>query len=354
MTRRQAELAAWVIGGIGLAGAIVGWMLAPKDFAYAWLAALAVFLGWPLGCMGLLLVHALTGGRWGEAIRPQLLAGMLTLPLLVPALIPLIGTLSTLYPWMRPDVAAHLVNRFYLNLPFLFARTAVYLIVWFGLAALILGALRRDAPDFALARIAPAGLIGLALTVTFAAFDATMSLDPTFVSTDYGMVVLAEMGLSALAVSVFAAAVGMPPDPGAARNLGRLMLALVILWAYLDFVQLLIIWQSNLAHDAPWYVVRLGGSWGIAAGLVALGHFALPFFALLSPRVQRSARAIAVVAAVLVVSAIIHGWWLVVPASGRGFGLIDLFAMLGLLGVAAALALRAPLLPRMEAMRRHV
>lgn len=355
MTRRQAELAAWTVGAVGLIGSAAGWVLAPKDFAYAWLAALTVWVGWPLGSMGLLLVHALTGGRWGEAIRPQLVAGMLTLPLLVPALIPLLGAPATLYPWMQPDAAAHLANRFYLNLPFFFARVAVDLIVWFGLAGLILRALRRDAPQAALARIAPAGLIALALTVTYAAIDATMSLDPTFVSSVYGLVEITEMILLALAVSVFAAAVAMPPDDASKRGLGGLLLALVILWAYLDFVQLLIIWQSDLANDAPWYVVRLAGGWGIAASAVALGHFVLPFFALVSPRVQRSSRGVAAVAAVLVASAVIDGWWLVVPAAGRGLGLIDLLAMLGLLGVAAVFALRAPLTPLMEeAMRRHV
>ena len=96
--------------------------------------------------MGLLLIHALTGGRWGYAIRPQLVAGMSTLLLLLPALIPLLIVLPTLYPWARPDAAAHLANRFYLNLPFFLGRGIVYLIVWFGLAGLILRALRKRCP----------------------------------------------------------------------------------------------------------------------------------------------------------------------------------------------------------------
>ena len=77
----------------------------------------------------------------------------------------------------------------------------------------------------------------------------------------------------------------------------------------------------------------------------------LPFFALIWPQVQRSRRGIAGVAALLVLSAIVHGWWLVVPASGRGFGLLDVLAMLGLLGIAAAFALRAPLVADDAGMR---
>jgi hypothetical protein len=355
MTRQQAEHAAWVVGGIGLAGAVAGWIIAPELFAHAWLAALTVFIGWPLGCMALLLIHALTGGRWGDAIRPQLVAGMTTLPLLVPALLPLLGLAAALYPWMRPETAAHLSNHFYLNVPFLVARIAIYLIVWFGLAALILRALRRDPNEAALAPIAPVGLILLAITATYAMIDATMSLDPQFASSAYGMVQISAMGLFALAVCVLAAAIALPPDQEALHVLGRLMLGLVVLWAYLEFVQFLIVWQSNLPHEAGWYLIRLTGGWGIAAVVMAIAHFALPFFALLFPQVQRSRTGIAAVAAFLVLGAIVRGWWLVVPASGRAFGLVDVAAMLGLLGIAAAFALRAPLLPMApEALRRHV
>ena len=76
MTRHQAERAAWMAGATGLLGAAIGWLVAPAAFPHAWLAALTAWLGWPLGCMALMLIHALTGGRWGYAIRPQLVAGM--------------------------------------------------------------------------------------------------------------------------------------------------------------------------------------------------------------------------------------------------------------------------------------
>ncbi len=355
MTRLQAERAAWMAGGVGLIGVIVGSVLAPATFPHAWLAALTAWLGWPIGCMGLLLIHALTGGRWGYAIRPQLVAGMSTLLLLIPAVIPFLMVLPMLYPWTQPDVAAHLGNRFYLNLPFFLGRGIVYLVVWLGLGGLILRALRHDNPDARLARIAPGGLILLALTVTYAAIDTTMSLDPHFPSSVYGLIAIAEIGLLALSVSVFAAVLGPPLDDGTLRSLGKLLLGLLILWAYLDFMQLLIVWQSDLPNEAPWYIVRLTGAWGIVAALVAGFHFVLPFFALLSPRLRGSPRAIACVTALLILSEIVRGWWLVLPASGRNFAPVDVLAMLGLIGIGAALALRAPLLPGMpEVARRHV
>jgi len=354
VTRPQAERAAWIAGGAGIIGIVVGSLFAPAAFPHAWLAALTAWLGWPLGCMGLLLIHALTGGPWGYAIRPQLVAGMSTLLLLLPAIIPLLIVLPALYPWARPDAAAHLDNQFYLNLPFFLGRGVVYLIVWFGLAGLILRALGTDTPEASLARIAPAGLILLAITVTYSAIDATMSLDPRFASSAYGLIAIAEMGLLALSVSVFAAALGPPLEDGTLRVLGKLLLGFLILWAYLDFMQVLIVWQSDLPNEAPWYIVRSSGGWGIVGALVAGCHFVLPFFALLSPRLRRSPRGIACVAALLILSEVVRSWWLVVPASGRSFGLLDIFAMIGLLGIAAALALRAPLLPGMpEIVRCH-
>ena len=355
MTRRQAERAAWIAGGASLVGTAAGSVFVPAAFPYAWLAALTTWLGWPLGCMGLLLIHALTGGQWGRAIRPQLIAGAITLLLLPPALIPLMFVLPAIYPWLRPDVAAHLDNGFYLNLPFFVVRIICYLIVWFGLGSLIIRAFRHECSDAMLARIAPAGLILLALTITFAAIDATMSLDPHFASSAYGLIALAEMALFALSVSVFAAVAAQPVDATTLREFGQLLLALLILWAYLDFMQVLIVWESDLPNEAPWYIIRATGGWGFVAALIAGGHFFLPFFVLLSPSVQRSRAGIICVTALLIVSAVMHGWWLVIPASGQRFGSIDLLAMLGVAGSAAALALRAPLLPGFaEAMRPHV
>jgi hypothetical protein len=338
---------------VGLAGAAAGWILAPAAFPHAWLAAVTAWVEWPIGCMGLLLIHALTGGSWGYATRTQLVAGMSTLLLLPLAIIPLIIVVPRLYSWLQPDVATHLANSFYLNPPAFIARVIFYLIVWFGLAWSIFRALRRDEHESALERIAPVGLILLAITVTFAAIDTTMSLDPHFSSSIYGLIAIAEMGLLALAVSIFGVAVGDPPDGAALGDLGRLLLALLILWAYLDFMQLLIVWQSDLPNEAPWYGVRLKGGWGIAAALVAGIHFALPFFALLAPWVRKSSLGMASVTVLLILGEVIRSWWLVAPESPASFGFVDVAAMLGMIGIAAALALHAPLVSWIPTLARR-
>jgi hypothetical protein len=337
MNRARLERGVWIVAASGVAATALGWWLNPTAFAFAWLAALSAWIGWPLGCIALLLVHALTGGRWGEAIRPQLVRGIAMLPLLLPAILPLLFVLPHLYPWMQPETAQHLGNRFWLNTPFAAGRGVFYLIVWFGLGALALrGARRGDVP----VAIAAPGLILLGLTASFAAIDATMSLDPHFISTDYGMIAAAESGLLALSICIFGAACNLPRTAAAFDDLGRLLLGLTVLWAYLDFMQLLIVWQSDLPHEVPWYLVRSAGGWGVVAAVVALGHFLLPFFALMLPALRRSARGIGAIAALLIVMEVLRAWWLVLPAGTRGFSWVDITAMLAIAGASGALVLR--------------
>ena len=341
-----AERSAWLAGLAGLLGCAVAGAVAPALLPHAWLAAVTCFLAWPLGSLALVFIHALTGGRWGYAIRPQVTAGIATLPLLIPALLPLPFAAHALYPWMLPQVAAQLHNRFYLNPPFFYCRAIVYLAIWLALGFLANRALRRPDPQPALAGLAPVALILLCLTVTFAAIDSTLSLDPQFKSSIYGLLVCVEAVLFALSVALLGVALtsrdlGTPAGAGVRQVLARLLLALVALWAYLDFMQFLIVWNSDLPDEAGWYVLRLKGGWAPLAVGIAVLHFGLPLFALMSPLVQRSRAGIGAVAGLLVALEIPRAWWIVIPASGRGLAWADAAAMLALLGLAAALALRA-------------
>ena len=341
MTLVGAERTAWISGGVGLVGSAMGWTWRPMEFPHAWLAALTCWIGWPLGSLALIFIHALTGGRWGFAIRRQLATGVATLPLVLPAMLPILLVLPRLYPWMHPEVAAHLDNRFYLNAPFFYVRGAIYLIVWLGLGALVLRALRQENCEAILYRLAPPGLILLVLTVTFSAIDFTLSLEPHFKSSIYGMLIGCEAVLLALSVAVMGWAFTSNDEPAPVnRDLGRLLFALLVLWAYLDFMQVLIVWNSDLPEEAAWYVKRLVGDWAGVVALIAVCHFLLPFFALIWPQVQRSRSTMGAVAAMLVLIEAVRAWWIVIPAAGRGLGWVDVAAMTAVLGVAAAIALR--------------
>ena len=335
----RAERVAWIAGGVGLVGSALGAAVQPDAFAFAWLAALTTWLRWPLGCLALLLIHALTGGRWGLALRRFLVLGVRALPLLLPAIIPILFVIPRLYPWARPGVAAQLVNGFYLNPSFAALRWVFYLVVWFGLAALMAPRLRRDEP---MGGLAAPGLILLGLTVNFAAIDAILSLDPHFNSSAFGMISAAESGLFALSVTILATLLGGPVPVGEREDSAKLLQSLLILWAYLDFMQLLIVWQSDLPKEASWYLARSSGVWGVLAGVTAIAHFLLPFLGLLGRSLRRSQRVLIAISGLLVIMAIIRGWWLVLPAHQDGIGWIDVSTVVAFGGISIGLVLRGP------------
>lgn len=315
---------AWIVAGSGFVASAGSWLLWPSAFPHAWLAALTTWLGWPIGCMALIFVHELTGGRWGEELRPGLIAGVHTLPVVLLAFVPWLWVSPHLYHWLQPN---DLPNGFYLNPAFFACRIAIYVVVWLTLSVLI----SRERTG-----MAPLGLILLSVTVTFASIDMTMSLDTRFVSSVYGLITIVGMGLLALSISLLSAA----PTAGTAAVLGKLLLGLILLWAYLDFMQVLILWQSDLPPDAHWYGPRSTGGWGRVAAAVTALHFVLPLVALLSPSVRRSARAVGAVAAMLVIGEWLRSWWLVLPAAPEPFGLVDVATMLGLGAMAFAWSCR--------------
>jgi hypothetical protein len=333
MSPTRMQRVAWMAAACGLVLCAVGWMSSPTVFASAWLAAMTLALSWSLGSMALLYIHALTGGRWGYALRRPLAAGAASLPWLLPTFIPVVLLAPVLYPWLRGG-APH----FYLNLPFLCIRAVVYLSAWWGLSFLTGRTLRRGDRDLRLARLAPASLIVLGLTVTFSAIDLTLSLQPQFTSSIYGWLVACQSLLLAFSVAVLA---GSGTHNALRPDLAKLLLGMVVLWAYLDFMQLLIVWNSNLPNDALWYGPRLNGLWAIVAGIIAVLHFALPLFVLIFPRMQQSSGAVALIAAILIGAEILRSWWIVIPAAHRGLGWIDLAAMLAVVPLAAAFGFRA-------------
>jgi hypothetical protein len=337
-----------VVAAAGLLLAILGWILEPALFPHAWLSAAFVALGWPLGSIALLMIHAVTGGRWAEPVRGPLLLGVVTLPLILAAFIPVGFVFPALYPWVHHDVAEKLYNTWYLNVPFLAGRSAVYVVVWLALAVVtVLGGLGREV---LLRRAAPPGLILMAVTVTFAAIDFSASLDPEFNSSVWGMLTGTGMVLLAFAIALLFA---VPAAEGRVRDdLGKLLLALCVLWAYFDFVQMLIIWSSNLKHDAPWIERRFEGFWGWAFAVIALLHAVGALLLLAVPRFRRSDAVVMGLAGALIVAHVVRSWWLVLPEAHRFPGWLDVVCMLGLLAFllgAGLLASRMRVLARVQA-----
>ena len=97
------------------------------------------------------------------------------------------------------------------------------------------------------------------------------------------------------------------------HDLGKLLLAFTMLWGYVNFSQFLIVWSGNVSEETPFYLRRLSGGWNAIAVALVVFHFALPFALLLSRALKRSARALSVVAALLLVMQLVDLYWLIGP-----------------------------------------
>jgi hypothetical protein len=368
-------------GGLGAAGlgtlaCIVGLAAgAAGAFFWAYLVAYAFWLGLALGSLVLLMLQYLTGGAWSVVIRRILEAGTRTLPLLAVLFVPLLFGLPHLYEWARlplpeglagaldavgllgtyhslwpPRTTADPVlehKSLYLNVPFSLLRAAVYFAVWLTLAHFLNRWSQRDDEAGRVLHprryrlLSAPGLALYGLTATFAAIDWLMSLEPHWYSTVYGVLVMVGQVLSGLvfAVVVLALVSDRPPlagvvRPGHLRDLGSLLLAFVMLWAYIAFSQYLLIWAGNLPEEIPWYLRRTAHGWGAVAGVLILLHFALPFLMLLSGDVRRSRPALAAVAGLILVMRLVEVAWLILPACHA----LEDAAALGWLTPAAVLA----------------
>ncbi|HTV51227.1 MAG TPA: hypothetical protein VME21_08560 [Steroidobacteraceae bacterium] len=340
----RAGAAAALLGGTG---ALWGYWHDPRSFFAAWLAAFWFWLSMPLGALGLLLIWDLTGGAWEPLARVPLSAMAATAPLFIVLFVPLIAGRHELYPWLAPQSAMPLPNRWYLNGGFFFVRAGAYFLVWNGFAAWRL--LRPGAREW----LSGIGVLLLGYCISFAGIDWLMSTEPRWFSSIYGMIVGAGQFAAAIACAlVLITALGRGESAAAAfpaarmASLAAILLAVVIFFAYTSFCQWLIIWEENLRHEVPWYLERRQGAWGaVIYGLLA-AHFVVPFFALLWTPAKRQPLLVAGVCVLLLLADIVHVWWLLLPGLHRvAFSWLEPSVMLGvgglwLLALGGALHLR--------------
>jgi hypothetical protein len=316
------------VGALGLC--LLGAFFNRQQFFLAYLTAYLFWLGIPLGALGIVMIHHLVGGTWGFIIQRPLEAAIRTFPVMFLLFLPLFFGLPDLYVWTRPEALAQdkllQEKSLYLNIPFFTLRALLYFGIWI-LVGYFLTRWSREQDRAAegslverLQTLSGPGLILYGLTVTFSAVDWLMSLEPRWYSTIYGMIFMVSHGLVALAfvTAIVYFLLRQEPlsaviSPSVFHDLGNLLLAFVMLWAYLSFSQFLLIWVENLTKEIPWYLHRMAGGWGgIAVSLIVL-QFALPFLLLLSRTVKRKAATLCGVALLIMVMHLIELFWFVAP-----------------------------------------
>jgi hypothetical protein len=358
---------ALIVGIIGSVLCIAGWLIHPVQFFQSYLIGYLFWLGIVLGCLAIVMLQHLTGGDWGLVIQRLLESATRTLPLMAVLFFPLILGMNKLYTWSRSAAGEEAGNHQdpWLSAPFFLLRAGLYFAIWIVMAHFLnrwSHEQDRDADPQLKRRLqvlSGPGLIIYGLTATFAAVDWLMSLVPDWYSTIFGLLAIGSQVLSAMAFAVAVAALLAEREPMNQvfstkhfHDLGKLLLAFVMIWAYLSFSQLLIVWAGNLPEEISFYLPRMQTSWRWIGVLLIVFQFALPFLLLLSRELKRHAKRLIAVAALVIAMRFIDLLWLVAPEFHRGgfkFHWLDLVAVIALGGIWLAFYLwqlrRWPLLP---------
>jgi hypothetical protein len=384
VTLNTVQRWALIVGLAASAICVAAAFIMPAQFFRSYLVAYLLWSGVTLGCLGVVMLHHLVGGGWGYLIRRLLESGLKTWPMLALFMLPIVGGVHYLYRWSQPQqVASSAMLKFksaYLNVPFFLGRLALYLVVW-GLLAHFLTKWSA-AQDFSsdpsclrrLQRISGPGLILYWVTVSFACIDLVMSLEPGWFSTIFSAIFVIGQALSSVAFATAIAYLLLASKPLSdlaapkyLNDLGNILLMLVMLWAYMQFSQLLIVWSGNLTDEIPWYLHRLTGGWVAVCWVLFVFQFVTPFFLLLQRSVKVRIAALSLLAVGIIMCRLLEMVWLVEPSFGEhggGIHWMDWLAPLGLGGlwVAAyvsrlknwpALPLRDPRLPLVLARIGH-
>ncbi len=324
------------VGAVLLVVSAIGGFFDPGDFFRSYLMGFLFWLGISLGALGVVMLQYLTGGAWGVMTRRTLESATRTLPLIAVLFVPLALGMHYLYDWAHPDlvqkeyVLHHRAG--YMNPTMFIVRAIAYFAIWIAMAyflnkwsaqqdsrvPLIEGS---DGIEKKLAALSAPGLILYVFTVTFASVDWAESLDSDWFSTMWGFLFVAMQVLSAFAFVILAMALLSRTEPMASvfkpkhlHDLGKLLLATVMLWAYFSFSQLLIVWAGNLTDEIPWYLRRLATTWGWLGVMLIVLQFIVPFLLLLSRPLKRSVPALCAVVGLILFMRLVELLWIVMPS----------------------------------------
>jgi len=340
-TIAQRSLIVGVVCGIA-AGILA--IKSPEEFFRAYLLGFMCWLGVALGSMAIIMIRHLTGGGWGVVIRRLQGAAMRTLPFLAVLFIPLCFGLSKLYPWaiptesiQDPHIREHLSKHSfilgaYLNPRGFILRAIFYFAIW-NLISFLLSKWSKEgdsanAPDNTnkFKAVAGPGLILYGFTISFAAIDWVMSLDPSWISTIFGLIILIGEVLSAMCFAVVVERILYNHKPMSdmlrpdfVHDHGKWMLTFTMVWAYFNFSQWLIIWAGNLPTEITFYFNRLHGGWQSIGLFLVIFGFAIPFATLLSRPFKRDIRKLVWLAVWIMLIRYVDLFWIIEPNFSKTF-----------------------------------
>jgi hypothetical protein len=362
---------AGAVGAIGLLLTAVGFFTAAQPTLFSYLLAFCYWVGISVASIIMLAIFHTAKAKWMTVLRRTMETMGASVFVFVLLALPILVGVKQLFPWVDANnwvfpgteglkftavELHHLHHKHpYLNLTFFYIRQAIYFGVWIFVAWKLRGWSTEQDTSGALEltvkqrRFSPGALPFLALTITFAAFDWLMTLTPLWQSTIFGVYYFAGSFLAAFCVLTITTVNAQGKDEYGTlvttahfHNLGKLMLAFTAFWAYIAFSQFLLIWIANIPEEAGWYKLRIEGPWKSVSIALAVLHFVLPFFTLLSRNLKLRPRLLAGVAIYLLVMHAVDLYWLIWPAfspQAPSFHWTLLTAFVGVGGVAVAAAI---------------
>ncbi len=323
---------AWGALALGALGIVAAFFKAgPERFWANWVLWFVWAMTTGLGALFIVALEHLVNARWSTPIRriPERVATLLV-PTVPVGLIALMAV-PVLYPGSRPEALQNKILKgkaFWLSWPFFSVRTIIALaLCMLALAILVRGSMKQDEsrdPRFnMLARkFAPAFMFLFALVTTLLAFDWVSGLVPEWYSDIIGVYLFAGSFLSGL--SITSLAVLRLKNQGRLEgvrgdhlyNLGGFIFAFTVFWSYIAFAQYMLMWYANLPEEVVWYKARLGEGWHGVTLALALAHFLVPFFALVTRDSKGDPKRLGRIAYLMAGAHILDLYWLVMPILG--------------------------------------
>lgn len=350
---------ALIIGVLGLILSVVGYFGDSKQFYFSYLTSFAFWISLGLGGLFFTMLHHISGARWSTVLLRISQAAMSVLPLMIIFFIPVFFGIKELYDWSNPKIVAESTvlqgKSGFLNISFFTIRAIIYFIVW-GILAFLINKYSRlqdegKTTTKQLRIVSAPGMFLFAFTISFAAFDWLMSLDPHWFSTMFGAYYFGGSFVIILAFMIIMANYlksngTLDNEIGLAHfgDLGKLFFGFIVFWAYLGGAQYFFIWYANIPEETVWFLDRWKNSWKTVSVLLIFGHFLLPFISLIFFNTKRNRKILVFFAFWMFFFHYVDMYWLVVPTfhhESAQVSWMDLSTFLGIGGIFIALFWRS-------------
>jgi len=327
----------YVLLGLGLILGAIAFFVDHSRAVFNYLIAFTFMISIGVGALFLIALEYVAGADWSVPIRRVVEFFAAVTPLLALLVIPLLFNIGELFHWSHPDAVAEdkiLQGKApYLNVTFFIIRVFVLIGLWsLFYFFFIRNSKKQDATKNQKLttiniRLSAVFIPVFAVTLSIAAIDWLMSIEPHWFSTIFGVYFFAGTVLAALAAVTFATVLlkengylhpAMTNDH--LFSLGALLFAFVNFWGYIAFSQYMLIWYADLPEETFWFLHRWEGSWAIISIGLIIVQFLVPYIALVTQPSKMNPKRLKFISIWILFAHLYDIFWLVMPEMEELYG----------------------------------